>query len=184
MHNISSESATVCFVKWDDKREPQNLSIGNVVKLKNSGCGWPTNIFISVIHWILCWPQLTNIIMQIPWCQMTPGHKLRPPYLVGYMMASSNGNIFPRYWPFVRGIQRFPMNSPHKGQWRGVLMFSLICAWTNVWANNRETGDLRRHQAHYDVSVMKVYSCLITLKRKCMHFDEIFITKFSSFEVV
>ena len=34
---------------------------------------------------------------------------------------------FPRYWPFVRGIHRQPVNSPHKGQWRGALMFSLIC---------------------------------------------------------
>ena len=30
---------------------------------------------------------------------------------------------FPRYWPFVRWIHRYPMNSPHKGQWRGALMF-------------------------------------------------------------
>ena len=36
---------------------------------------------------------------------------------------------FPRYWPFVRGIHRSPVNSLHKGQWRGTLMFSLICAW-------------------------------------------------------
>ena len=28
---------------------------------------------------------------------------------------------------------RPPVNSPHKGQWRGTLMFSLICAWTNRW---------------------------------------------------
>ena len=35
---------------------------------------------------------------------------------------------FPRYWPFVRGIHRSQVNSPHKGQWRGALMFSLICA--------------------------------------------------------
>ena len=35
---------------------------------------------------------------------------------------------FPRYWPFVRGIHRSPVNSPHKGQWRGALMFYLICA--------------------------------------------------------
>ena len=26
---------------------------------------------------------------------------------------------FQRYWPFVRGIHRWPVNSPHKGQWRG-----------------------------------------------------------------
>ena len=61
---------------------------------------------------------------------------------------------FPRYWPFVQGIYRSPVNSPHKGQWRGALMFSLICVWINGWVNNREAGDLRRHRAHYDVIVM------------------------------
>ena len=40
---------------------------------------------------------------------------------------------FPRYWPFVRGIHRSPVNFPHKGQWRGALIFSLICAWINGW---------------------------------------------------
>ena len=48
---------------------------------------------------------------------------------------------FPRYWPFVRGIYRSPVNSAHKGQWRGALMFSLICIWINGWVNNREAGD-------------------------------------------
>ena len=47
-----------------------------------------------------------------------------------------------------------PVNSPHKDQWRGVLMFSLICVWINGWVNSREAGDLRRHLAHYDVNVM------------------------------
>ena len=61
---------------------------------------------------------------------------------------------FPRYWPFERGIHRSPVNSPHKGQWRGALIFSLICAWLNGWVNNREAGDLRRHRAYYDVIVM------------------------------
>ena len=61
---------------------------------------------------------------------------------------------FPRNWPFVRGIHRSPVNSPHKGQWRGALMFSLICVWINDWVNNREAGDLRRYRPHYDVIVM------------------------------
>ena len=61
---------------------------------------------------------------------------------------------FPRYWPFVRGIHRSPVNSPHKGQWRRALMFSLICAWINGWVNNGEAGDLRPHGAHYDVTVV------------------------------
>ena len=55
---------------------------------------------------------------------------------------------------FVRGIHRLLVNSPHKSQWRGALMFSLICAWINGWVNNRGAGDLRRHRAHYDVNVM------------------------------
>ena len=33
-------------------------------------------------------------------------------------------------------------------------MFSLICAWINGWVNNGEAGDLKRHRAHYDVTVM------------------------------
>ena len=61
---------------------------------------------------------------------------------------------FPRYWPFVRGIHRWPVNSPHKGQWRGGLMFSLICARINDWVRNGEAGDLRRHRAHCCVIVM------------------------------
>ena len=61
---------------------------------------------------------------------------------------------FPRYWPFVRGIHRSPVNSPHKGQWRRALMFSLICVWTYPWLNNRDASDLRRHRAHFDVIVM------------------------------
>ena len=63
---------------------------------------------------------------------------------------------FPHYWPFVRRIHRSTVNSPHKGQWRGAWVFPLICAWINVWANNREAGDLRRHRAHYEVTVMSL----------------------------
>ena len=62
---------------------------------------------------------------------------------------------FSRYWPFVRGIRWSPVNSPRKGQWRGAMMFSLICAWANGWVNNRGAGDLRRHRIRYDVTVMK-----------------------------
>ena len=65
---------------------------------------------------------------------------------------------YPCYWPFVLGIHRSPVNSPHKGQWLGALMFSLICAWISGWVNNREAGYLRRHRAHYDVTVMTAIS--------------------------
>ena len=75
---------------------------------------------------------------------------------------------FPHYWPFVRGIHRSPVNSPHKGQWRGALMFSLICARINGWENTGGAGDLRRHRAHYDVIVMinakTQHSCCILVE--------------------
>ena len=72
---------------------------------------------------------------------------------------------FPRYWPFVRGIHRSPVNSPHKGQWREALMFFLICTQINGWVNNRKTGDFRRHGAHYDVTVMiKRHTKCVVLK--------------------
>ena len=51
-------------------------------------------------------------------------------------------------------IHRSPMDSPHKGQWRGALMSSLVCAWTNGWANSPGVGDFRRHGAYCDVTVM------------------------------
>ena len=33
----------------------------------------------------------------------------------------------------------------------GALLFSLMCAWTNIWTNNRDASDLR----HCDITVMK-----------------------------
>ena len=62
---------------------------------------------------------------------------------------------FPHYWPFVREIHQSLVDSHHKGQWQEALVFSLICAWTNGWASNRDAGDLRCHHAHCDVTVMQ-----------------------------
>ena len=85
------------------------------------------------------------------------------------MMTSSNGNSF-RVTGYLCGeftgfcvtghlcgeFTGPPVNSPHKGQWRGALMFSLICARIHGWVSNREAGDLRRHPTHCDVIVMKI----------------------------
>ena len=61
------------------------------------------------------------------------------------MMTSSKWKHFPHYRPFVQGIHWAPVNSRHKGQWWGALMFSLICTWINSWVNNHEAGDFRHH---------------------------------------
>ena len=53
---------------------------------------------------------------------------------------------FLRDWPFVRGIYRSPVTRSFD--------VSLICAWINGSVNNGEVGDLRRHRAYYDITVM------------------------------
>ena len=96
-------------------------------------------------------------------------------------------NHFPRYWPFVWGIHRSLVNSPHKGQWRGALIFSLICTWINGWVNNRKAGNLRCHHAHYDVTVLCFHAImkieriivlrkLLTLKTKGRQFYNFVVT--------
>ena len=69
---------------------------------------------------------------------------------------SSNGNIFcvtGHLFGEFTGHRWIPQT---KGQWCRALIFSLICVWINSWVNNDEAGDLRRHSAHYDVTVMQV----------------------------
>ena len=127
------------------------------------------------IHTGFCWScNIPGKTKSIPGLLMTCLHALPSHQHPCYWLFRVNGSIsslgrdlsylchddvikwkhFPRYWPFVRGIHRFPVKSPHKGQWRGALMFSLICVWINGWVNNGEAGDLRCHRGHYDVTVM------------------------------
>ena len=75
----------------------------------------------------------------------------------------------PRYLPFLWGIHRSPVNYPHKGEWRGALMFSLICAWINGCVNNGEAGDLRRHRALYDVTVVVHEMSAILSRPQCVN---------------
>ena len=85
---------------------------------------------------------------------------------------------FPRYWPFVQGIHRSQVNSPHKGQSRGALMYSLICVWMNGWVNNPVAGNLRLYRAHYDVIVMYTTNRVISVLGNEVKF-KIYLAKFS-----
>ena len=78
------------------------------------------------------------------------------PWANGDMMTSSNGNIS-ALLALCAGNSPV-MNSPHKGLWRGALMFSLICPLLNGWINNREAGDLRRHGVQNYVILMDLQS--------------------------
>ena len=51
-------------------------------------------------------------------------------------------------------------NSPVTGEFPAQMSVTLsfdaysICAWINGWVHNGDTGDLRRHRVHYDVTLM------------------------------
>ena len=79
------------------------------------------NLFVGT--WTISW---------LPQCQRSN------PDIYRYHDDVIKWKHFPLYWPFVWGIHRSPVNSPHKGQRHGALVFSLICVWINGWVNNRE----------------------------------------------
>ena len=99
------------------------------------------------------WPQVVANSVR-PWLFLS---ERRPTYLSWNMLT---GIVSISWWRHqmetFSALLAFvpPVNSPHKGHWRGTLMFSLICVWINGWVNIREAGDLRRYCAHYHVTVM------------------------------
>ena len=102
------------------------------------------NVHISVTKWYTVWylsDTLLEMGLLVPCnecCQVSATRRSATRKFHDDVIKLRH---FPRYWPFVRGIHRSPVNSPHNGQWRGALMFSLICARINRWANNRQAGD-------------------------------------------
>ena len=61
---------------------------------------------------------------------------------------------YPRYWPFVRGIHRWPVDCPHKASDAELWCFFFYLRLNKRWASNRDAGDLRRHRTQYDVTLM------------------------------
>ena len=89
--------------------------------------------------------------------------------ITGYVLCVWNGCTIILWWRhqtetfsallvICAGIHRSPVNSPHKGQWCGAMMYSLFGAWINGWVNNGEAGDLRRHRAIMTSQCSNVYS--------------------------
>ena len=146
----------------------------HIFSFKNMHLKMSADIY-SRPHCVKCWPMIlicvrplyANIHMPLHFLvvyksvlinQVMPGNWRPIPESLVHNSLHHDDVIkrkqFPHYWPFVRGIHWSPVNSPHKGQWRGALIFSLICVWINDWVNNREPGDLRRYRGHDDVTAM------------------------------
>ena len=103
----------------------------SVMKTKNiqskyCPCWWPGDTKEE-----FCWPMLSVIFL-------TPHSNVQDRLVrIWFHDDIIKWNHFLRYWPFVWGTHRWPVNSSHKGQWRGALMFSLICAWIKGWVKNK-----------------------------------------------
>ena len=138
-------------------------------------CTFITQAIFSAIQHHICQPDLLSWLPEqamFPTGTLFPSRRIRVCYLLimvlhinGLLRKQGNSPLlnwpygtghkhddvikwkhFPRYWQFVRGIHRSPVNSTHKGKGRGALMFTLICARINEWGNNRE-ADQRKHQS-------------------------------------
>ena len=125
---------------------PKYERVGNAVSCKH---------MFSILAYHLEWKHNTfTCVMCQPICQyIVYGH-------VVSMMTSLNESIFCVTGPLCGEF------TGHKGQCRGALIFPLICAWTSVWVNNGNASDLRRHRAHYDVTVSCVCVSLDIYKQE------------------
>ena len=139
-----------------DTMASQITSLTMVYSTVNSGTyqrKHPNSASLAFVRWIHRGPVNSPHKWPVTWkmfsfddviMYLQPGHQL---WRI-VMMTSSNG-IFFALLALCVGNSPVSVNSPHKGQWRGALMFSFICAWIKVWVNNRLAGDLRRHHDHY-----------------------------------
>ena len=127
-----------------------NLGVDNYFHATFSwACGYVSMLGIELIHASKGFPYEKN------WYWLDNGlAPMRQNTITRTIWWRHHIETFSRYWPLVREIHRSPVDFPHKGQWRGALIFSLIWAWTNCWSNDRNAGDLRRHRTNYDVTVM------------------------------
>ena len=128
----------------------------------------------GLLHKDITWTNVDNcnpVLWHLAVSRFTRcAHELKPWHVFGdYNDDVIKWKHFPRYWPFVRGIHRSPVNSLHIGQCRGALMLSLIWAWINGWVNNGAAGDLRRHLTHYYVIVRHHIITTISLRGRPMN---------------
>ena len=165
MHHYSMVSQEDMDIKWPCLASRHYLTSADLSSLTTKQC---TGSWKAPLYWIR--PTSSNRII---------GNKRLTLEQSDHFTLNFQATLFPikwkqfsRYWSFVSGIHRWAVTSPHKGQWRGALMFILICALTNGWSNNRDAGDLRRHRAHYGVTVMiaRHFHNILSPKPKGHHF--------------
>ena len=149
-HNLTNEKSTlVQVITWCLQRTSHYLSQCWPRSMSPYGITVPQWVNIRVVQENSCF-GCYRYLKAISWHPVKQTlYVIRDTFP---MMTSSNGNIF----RVTGNLCGSPVNYPHKGQWRGALMFSLICVWINGWVNNHKAGDLKCYCAHYGVIVMHI----------------------------
>ena len=136
--------AKICY-KFDIYNYQLKLKFHQIQNIQIQNRSWPGQVILLIIELLTTSGDMVN--MNISKEKAVTNHNCHGNKHIPIDLHDDviKWKHFARYWPFVRGIHRWPVNSPHKGQWRGALKFSVICVWINGWADNRKTGDLRRY---------------------------------------
>ena len=110
-----------------------------------------TNCIISINHLIFSLQYNVYVFLMIPftsnnwlrwWFDLDQKTVMMNNIHVDISWWRHRMETFSALLAICAGIHRFLVNSPHKGQWRGALMFSLLYVWIYGWVNSREAGDL------------------------------------------
>ena len=116
---------------------------------------WEKKTISWIGTWLMFFPEVDisqkPAVLQVMALCQTSDKALSESMMIDFHYDSSTRNILRVTGPLWG---KSTGDSPHKGQWRGALVFSLIYTWANGWVNNRDVGDLRRHRTHYDVPVI------------------------------
>ena len=106
----------------------------------------------------------------IHYCVKNDGEKPAPDYSMSHKLCTWWRHQMETFSALLAISARSSPVTGDKGQWRGALMFSLICTWIDGWVNNREACDLRRHRAHYGAFVMGMHVIYLQHSSDLLHF--------------
>ena len=117
------------FSSWRLRHSSDNIMMPYSTLVVKNVFPIHTTRLTGIVDWHSC-PRFHTLRPSDATWRYRSGSRLAPP--VTKPLSQHDDVIkwkhFPRYWPFVREIHWSPVNSPHKGQWRGALLFSLIRA--------------------------------------------------------
>ena len=154
--NICVHSASVIFVNAINGKHSQGGIWECIFCINQQQGSYDIEIIYASIYFCLCAQNVskrpeyqnnatqTKYFMGVSLIKCVIQQSATSKLLVMRLLLMTSMNAHPWWRHQMETYGPVPVNSPHKGQWHGALLFSLIYVWTNGWVNNRDAGDLRR----------------------------------------